>query len=187
MKIQKNTPWLMVLALLVAACFSIAPAANAGDTSSRGSAEVAELLAQVKSKAVTLEKDTEHLAQWTMARQVSWQTHTAQINVIRGHINEAGKLLTRLNETRTTASPWQHEAMDRIQPLLQELADNTTTLIDHLNDSKHNVHLSDYRDSAKAGADTAKELAALVRDYVEYGEHEAEFRRLQDKLTSATS
>jgi hypothetical protein len=187
MKNQKNTPWLIVLALLVAACFSIAPAANAGDTSSRGSAEVTELLAQVKAKAVALEKDTEHLSSWTHARQVSWQSHTTQINLIREHVNEAGKLLARMHETRAMAAPWQGEAMDHIQPLLKELADNTSTLIEHLNDSKSNVHLSDYRDSARAGADTAKELAALVRDYVEYGEHEAEFRRLQDKLDPAAS
>jgi len=187
MENQRRASFVLALSLLVAGCVSIAPTAYAAGAPSRDSAEVTELLSQIKSKAVTLEKDTEHLAAWTRGRQISWQSHTTQINEIRGHINEAGKLLTRLHETRSTASPWQQEAMDRIQPLLTELADNTTTLIAHLNDSKNNVHLAEYRDSAKAGADVAQELAALVRDYVDFAQHEAEFRRLQEKLVPAAS
>jgi hypothetical protein len=107
--------------------------------------------------------------------------------VIRGHVNRAGELLTKLNEAREGASPWQHQAIDRIYPLLKELADNTQATINHLNDNQSNVHFSPYTDYAKANYDLAQELAALVSDYVEFGEHEAEFHRLQEKLQSSGS
>jgi hypothetical protein len=107
--------------------------------------------------------------------------------VIRGHVNRAGELLTELNEAREGASPWQHEAIDRVYSLLKELADNTEATIKHFKENQSNLHSSAYADYAKAGYDLAKELAALVSDYVDFGEHEAEFHRLQEKLQPATS
>ena len=60
-------------------------------------------------------------------------------------------------------------------------------MVNHINDNPANIHFSAYADYTKAGYDLAQELAALVSDYVEYGEHEAEFHRLQEKLNSTES
>ena len=38
-----------------------------------------------------------------------------------------------------------------------------------------------------AGYDLAKELAGLITDYVDYGDHEAEFHRLQENLQPTES
>ena len=38
-----------------------------------------------------------------------------------------------------------------------------------------------------ADYDLAKELAALITDYVDYGDHEAEFHRLQENLQPTES
>jgi len=187
MNSQKRTPYFLILWLLVAGCFSISPAANARDTSSGSSAEVSRLLAEVKTEAIALERDAADLHAWTGAKQVGWESHSGKLNLIREHINKAGQLLPRLNEAREGASPWQHQAIDRIYPLLKELADNTQATINHLNDNQSNVHFSPYTDYAKANYDLAQELAALVSDYVEFGEHEAEFHRLQEKLQSSGS
>jgi chromosome segregation ATPase len=184
---QKRTPYFLFLALLVAGCFLISPVANTAATSSGSSQEVSQLLSQVKTEAIALEQDSDQLAVWARTKQGAWQSHADRLTLIREHINTAGQLLTQLNEARETASPWQHQAIDRIYPLLKELADNTEATINHLNDNRNNIRFPEYRDYAKAGADLAQELAELVRDYVEYGEHEAEFHRLQEKLESAAS
>lgn len=183
---QKRTPYFLMLALLVAGCFSVSPAANAGETSSQSSEEVSQLLSQVKTEAITLERDSDDLALWARA-QLSWESHARKLNQIRDHVNQAGQLLTKLNEAREGASPWQSQAIDRIYPLLKELADNTTATINHLNDNKGHIYLSPYRDYAKAGYNLAKDLAALVSDYVEFGELEQQFHSLQDKLQPAES
>jgi len=185
MNSQKKTPYFLILSLLVAGCFSISPAANARDTSSGSSAEVSRLLAEVKTEAIALERDAADLHAWTGAKQVGWESHSGKLNLIREHINKAGQLLPRLNEAREGASPWQHQAIDRIYPLLKELDDNTEATINHFNDNSAHIHFPAYQDYAKAGANLAKELAALLSDYVEFGELEEEFHRLQENLEPA--
>ena len=186
MKSQKRTPYILILSLLVAgAAFSISPAAKAADTSSGSSQEIRQLLSQIKIEAVALERDAQDLATFARTKQLSWESHAAQLSMISEHINKGGELLTKLDGARGTASAWQHQAIDRIYPILKELDDNTEATINHLKDNQSNVHLPAYEDYAKAGADLAKELAALVSDYVEFGEHEEAFHRLQDKLSSA--
>ena len=187
MNSQKRTPYFLILWLLVAGCFSISPAANAGDTSSESSEEVSQLLSQVKTEAIALERDAEDLAAWTRTNQLSSQSHADKLNAIRDHVNQAGQLLAELNEAREGALPWQHQAIDRIYPLLKELADNTQATINHFNDNRAHIKFSVYGDYANAGYDLAKELAALISDYVDYGDREAEFHRLQEKLQPAES
>ena len=168
-------------------CLSISPAANARDTSSESCEEVSQLISQLKTEAKALEHDADVLASWTGAKQVSWQSHAGKLNEIRDHVNQAGQLLTKLNEAREEASPWQQQAIDRIYPLLKELAGNTETTIKHLNDNQGRIHFSPYTDYARANYNLAQELAALISDYVDFGEHEAEFHRLQEKLNSRES
>ena len=187
MNSQKGTSFLLILALMVAGCISISPAAKAADNAAGSSQKIHELLTQVKAEAIELKRDAHDLEIWAKGGQISWQTHGAQLLVIREHINKARKLLAQMNKARHTASPWQQQAIDRIHPLLKELADNTGATINHFNDNKSHIHLSDYADYAKAGSDLAEELATLVSDYVDFEEHEADYYRLKDKLEPAAS
>jgi hypothetical protein len=187
MKSQKRPAYFLIVSLLVAGCFLISPAAYAGDTSSGSSEEVSQLLSEIKSEAIALEHDAEALASWTRSKQLTWQSHAGKLIEIKEHVNQAGQLLTKLQEARSTASPWQQQAMDRIYPLLKEVADNTETTISHLSDNRRSIHFPPYTDYARAHYDLAQELSALISDYVEYGEHEAEFHRLQDKLQLSAS
>ena len=104
---QKRTPYFLILALLVAGCLSISPAANAGDTSSESSEEVSQLLSQIKTEALALEDDADVLASWAVAKNLSWESHAGKLSEIKDHVNQAGQLLTKLNEAREGASPWQ--------------------------------------------------------------------------------
>ena len=186
MNSQKRTPYILFLSLLVAGCFSISPPAKAADTSSGSSQEIRQLLSQAKTEAIALEQDSDQLARWTQAKTLSWESHAAKLSAIKDHVNKAGELLTMLNEAREEgALAWQHQAIDRIYPILKELADNTEATINHLNDNHANIHFIVYQDYARAGYDLAKELSTLVRDYVEFGEHEEAFHSLQEKLSVA--
>jgi hypothetical protein len=164
----------------------ISSGAPAEDNPSGSSQEVNRLLSQVKTEAIALERDCDEIATWAGAKQLSWQSHAEKLNLIREHVNEAGRLLSNLHDARDEASPWQQQAIDRIYPLLKELADNTQGMINHLNDKKSTFYLSEYGDYAKAGYELAKDLARLVSDYVEYGNLEVDFHRLQEKLDSAS-
>jgi trans-aconitate methyltransferase len=177
----------LIVAFLIAGYLAISPAATAATAPAAGSEEITRLLAEVKTEAVALERDAEEIATWTRARQLSWQSHAEKLRVMREHVNQAGQLLSKLNSVREGASLWQQEAIDRIHPLLKELADNTQSTINHLSDNQDRIFFPPYTDYAKAGADLAQELAALVSDYTKFGELEEEFHRLQEKLQPAAS
>ncbi len=188
MKTQKRTtPYLLLMMLLATGCFLIPSAARAGDTPSGSSQKINQLLSEVKAGAIILERDCDHIAIWAGGQQPGWKSHSEKLNLIREHINKAGRLLSNLHDARDTASPWQRQAIDRIYPMLKELADNTEEMISLYNDNRSAFRFSEYRDYAKAGYELAEDLAALVRDYVEYGEHEAEYHRLHEKLNSTAS
>ena len=187
MNSQNRTSFLLILALLVAGCISISPAAKAADNPPEGSKEIHELLTQVKAEAKALEHDAELIAMWARSKQMSPQSHPVQLNEMRDHVNQAGQLLEKMNKARVGASAWQQAAIDRIYPLLKEIDDNAEATINHFNDNKSKIHLSEYQDYTKASYVLAEELATLISDYVDYGDHEAEYHRLQDKMQSAGS
>jgi hypothetical protein len=80
------------------------------------------------------------------------------------------------------ASPWQQIAIDRIHPLLQELASNTQSTIAKLNENPGRVHLPAYKEYVSAHYDLANDLASMIADFVEYGKTRAKFESLTRKL-----
>ncbi|HET8638164.1 MAG TPA: hypothetical protein VFL96_15045, partial [Acidobacteriaceae bacterium] len=103
------------------------------------SAQVTKLLREASMSATQLKNDSVEMESYARS-QLQWQTHARQVNLIREHVNNSGKILADLHEARDTAEPWQQEAIDRITPLLQELASNTTSIIDHLNEKQQTWH-----------------------------------------------
>jgi hypothetical protein len=183
----KRTIYPLILALLVAGYLTMSPAAKAADPPGGDSEQVSKLFADAKIEAHELERDAENLDMF-MRSSLTWESHVWKVNQIREHVNQAGKILASLNSVRDTASPWQQKAIDAIYPLLKELADNTGATINHLKDNQDRIHVSgEYKDYVVANYDLAKELATLITDYVDYGKHEAEYQRLEEKLQVAKS
>jgi hypothetical protein len=151
-------------------------AGQAGD-----SPEIAKLLADAKAEAVELKADSADLDSFVRSK-LSWQTHADKIELIKEHVNNTGKLLTKLKNAETLGSPWQQTAIARIEPLLKELAANTETVVVWLNENRSKIHFPEYRDCVKAHYELASDLEALIRDFVSYGEAKEKLERLQRKL-----
>jgi hypothetical protein len=86
---------------------------------------------------------------------------------------------------RGSASPWQQEAIDRIIPVAQKLASNTTAAIERLN--RNRTHLQDpqYQEYLKSNAEASRELASMVKDFVDYGKTRNALERLEKRLEVA--
>ena len=84
-----------------------------------------DLLSQVKTHAFQLKEDAGILESFTRNVGLSWQSHAAVLTRMREDINQAGRDLAKLEEAKKSASIWQETAIERIQPLLKELAENT--------------------------------------------------------------
>jgi hypothetical protein len=51
-----------------------------------------------------------------------------------------GKTISKLQTLENSASPWQREAIERIIPVAQNLASNTTAAIEHLRKDPLKIH-----------------------------------------------
>jgi len=166
------------LALLAAsgAVLYLAQAAEMPD-----SEQVTTLLRDVKTQAVLLSQDASTLEGYTR-EGASWETHAAAVEQMRTHINEAGKILTKLKADRKMASPWQATAIDRVEPLLRELAGYTEGVIKYLADNPKRLMLEGYKDHVEANADVSSQLASLIGDFVDYGNSKRRMEQLGAKL-----
>ena len=93
------------------------------------------LLADAKAEAVELKDDSTDMESFTRS-SLSWQSYAHKIEMIKEHVNNTGKLLSKLQAEEPNGSPWQQTAIKRIEPLLKELAANTETTINYLNENQ---------------------------------------------------
>lgn len=143
--------------------------------------EVSAILAEVKTEAIQLRRDADELKSFTHST-LTWQSHAVKVEEIKRHVNNAGKSFSKLDSTRAEASPSQQQAIDRINPLLKELASNVTSTIEHLNQKPQLLQTGPYVEYAAANYELASNLAELVSDYVEYGKSKARSEELATNL-----
>ena len=179
MKNYREMAGLVTLTLLVAGYLSIPTtmkAAEAGD-----SAHISQLLADAKAEAVELKNDSADMESFTRSK-LSWESYASKVEMIKGHVNNTGKLLTKLKDAEATGAAWQQTAIKRIEPLLKELAANTEATINNLNENKTKVHFTEFKDYVKANFELATDFEALIRDFVNYGEAKEKVEHLGGKL-----
>jgi hypothetical protein len=175
---MKNYRGIVGLALLVAGYLMISPALKA--TEPRDSVQITTLLADAKAEAVQLKQDSEDMDSLVKSK-FSWESYARKVEMIKDHVNNTGKLLAKLQEAEATGSPWQQAAIKRIDPLLRELAANTETTINYLNENRKKIHFAEFKDYVKANYELATDLEALIRDFVNYGEAKEKMERLGEK------
>jgi len=145
------------------------------------SEQILKLLSEAKSEAFILRQDAAELKSFTQSG-ASWQSHADQLSQIKTHVNKIGMIVQELNDLRIVASPWQRVAIDRVNPLLKELADNTELTITRLNDNPNRIQMPPCKGYVAAYYDLAADLAAMIGDFVDYGKTKAKFEALTRKL-----
>ena len=152
-------------------------------TAAGDSPEVSKLLSEAKTMAFQVKEDAVAMEGFTRM-DVSWESHAVAVNQMKDHINALGKQVTKLKAAEASASPWQRQAINRITPYLDELGGYTTAVIERLNgDRKHK--LTEYKDYLEANADYATDLAAMIAEFVDYGNARARLEQLGAELEIA--
>lgn len=164
-----------VLGLLLILPF-IAPAQKAD------SKAINELLKVAEDHAILANNDAETLESYTRASSISRQSHAQRLSGIKEHANNLIEDFNQLNSLRGEASPWQQEAIDRVNPLLQEIATHLTNTINHFNDNKQRLNMPAFRDYVKANHEYMNKASRLISDFVEYGETKAKANALEATL-----
>lgn len=178
-RVRFLTPVLLAIALVCTAIGVFAAVPPPGD-----SQKISTLLGDAKTEAVQLNHDAEQMQSFTRSK-LSWNSYAAKLNQIKEHVNKCGDLVQQLNDAKSEGSPWQQQAIERITPLLTELASNTTTTIEHLNNNQNQVHMKPFQDYVVANYDLASELSALITDFVNYGQTKDKFESLGQRLEVA--
>jgi hypothetical protein len=171
----KLTSGLASIALLFAMGSTLAMAQT------KDSAEITKLLANAKVHAALAEYDSDTLYTFVDS-PMAWESHAAQLRIISEHLNDLEKVVGQLNDLRGKGSPWQQVAIERINPLLRDMADNLNAAIKELKDHKERIQTPEYRDYLRANADLANRTATVISDFVEYSRAGAQSERLQKKL-----
>ena len=171
-----------MLALAVMAFVAFAPAI-AKAQAAPSSDKVSGLLKDAKAAAYQLKTDSEELSSYSKT-SITWTSHAVQVKKIREDVNKIGPIVTDLNNEKAMAAPWQKEAIERITPLLRELAANMEMTIDHLSDKSAQVKLNTpvYHEYVKANGEMAADLSGLISDFVSYDEAKQKFEDLTRRL-----
>jgi hypothetical protein len=156
------------------ALFSMMPTTGTAQ-SAKDSETVSALLVQAKTVAFELKQDAGEMNTFVRSKS-SWQTHAVKLDQIKRHVNTLGELLARMDRTKPTAAPWQQQLIDRVTPLLRDLATSVTATIKHLSDNQDRLLHPPYPAYAAANADYASDISQLISDSIAYGEdkHKAE-------------
>jgi hypothetical protein len=147
--------------------------------------EVSRLLVDAKEKAAVLSRDADDMEALTRSA-ASWQSHAVMLDTIKDHVNDLGHTVEQLNAMRDKAAPWQQKAIDRMLPLMRELASNTTAAIEHIKEHQSQPNVGSYPEYLRANADTAHQLSYIISSFVEYGETKAKLEKLEQRLELAS-
>ncbi len=145
------------------------------------SEEINNLLLKAKTYALRAADDSAILDSFTRS-SLDFRSHAVKLNKIRDDFNEVGKLAKQMSEASSEGSPWQQEAVRNIYPLLQSMADNLTSCIDHLNKNQTQIHMPAYQDYVHANFEYASRTSEMINDYVDYQKAKSRSLDLEQKL-----
>ena len=161
------------------ACLAALPMLGASQT--KDSVAITDLLHEARSHAALVQDDAATLESYTRSN-ISWQSHSRHLQRMKNHANDLMADFNKLQTLRAEGSPWQQEAIDRIDPLLREMANHLTNTIEHLNKNQSKVHMPEYKDYVRANYDVMTRAHDAISDFVEYGEARTTADDLEQKL-----
>lgn len=99
---------------------------------------------------------------------LDWAGAAPGVTQMKGDLTAVIHTADALDETRGQASPAQLAAMDRIVPVVREIAENTAKAIDFLARNQTRLTGKQYKDYLDQSSDTSGRLSTLVSQLVDY-------------------
>jgi hypothetical protein len=174
---NKKTVGLFPLALLLLSAVVLSPLARAADSTAH-SKEVSDLLALARKQAASIKDDASEVESLTRS-SLSWDGQVEKINAFSSDVAKFERTVSKLKQASYAASSWQKTAIDRINPLLQELAFSTSSIVGHLEkEGGRFLNNPQNRDLLKTNRDLAADMSSVISDFVDYGTARARFEKL---------
>jgi hypothetical protein len=158
----------------------VIPAHKAG-AQSAASDPVSALLAEAKNQTQQLKSDASTMDFFATSTS-AWEGASSIVRLYKDHIGAVQRQAARLEQARNAASPVQQMVIDRIVPLMNELASNIDTAIASVNKNPTRLRSAEGQDYFKANSELAGELASLIGNFVDYAQTRLKLERLSQKL-----
>ncbi len=147
--------------------------------------DVRALLSLAAQQSASLDYDADQM-QSLLHNDATWQTHAALLESVKEHVNQLGHTIAKLQAERSEASTWQQKGIDRVVPLLRELAENTTAAINHLSKNQARPVSGYYSDYLDENAETAHDLNRIISATIEYGHMRDKLEKLEEQIQPST-
>jgi hyperosmotically inducible protein len=132
--------------------------------------QVERLFKQISANAARVSKHADHLDSFMRGSRYAYTTHASELIGAKEAINAIGVDFRQLQELRPSALPWQQSVIDRMQPVLVELAGHATDAIERLNAEQPGLPSQDYKGAVGnlyAYAEQTRMLVAVNLDYAQ--------------------
>jgi hypothetical protein len=169
---------------LIALGLALVAGIQRSSASTPDSEQISQLLADARNHAVQAEDDAATLDSFTRSK-VSWRSHSTELDSMKVHVNEMGRIVAQMQELEPQGSAWQRQAIAQVTPLLRDMADHLSSTIQHLNDNQNGVHMPAYLDYTRKNYELANRTADLIRDFISYDQAQSTAATLEDKLELA--
>ncbi len=147
--------------------------------------DVRALLSLAAQQSAALDYDADQM-QGLLQNDASWQTQATLLTSVKEHVNQLGRTIAKLQAERSEASTWQQRGIDRLLPLLRELAENTTAAINHLNKNQGRPVSGNYAEYLDDNADMAHELNQVISATVQYGHTRTKLEKQEEQIQPST-
>jgi hypothetical protein len=167
-------------AVLVAGICAMSLALNAADAPDA----VSKLFADARTQSSQLSADWKS---YTRQTSVNWTGDTAEVTHLKEDVDATAKTATALNDFKKQASPEQAATIDRIVPVIEEIADNTTKAMQFLGTNQKRLSGKEYKEYLQASSDTSNQLAGIISKLVDYLNHKSKFDEAKRTLELASN
>ena len=145
------------------------------------SVEVSRLLREAKVMSGRLATTTDQFNSYARSR-LDWQTHAEKAREVKSEVNALGAHLSDLEALTTEAAPWQQGVIQDMRPILEEIAQNTEFVIEHIRENPGWLAAPEYEDALENKHELATQLAKLTRDSVSYADAKSKLEELRIRL-----
>lgn len=181
---ERHAAWFPTSAVLKLGVFIVSLgliAPRAWASSNANSTKVERLLDQADDQAQHLTRDTNRMA-GLIRSDVGWQALAGELNSVRFHVNDLGKLISNLQSPKVGALQWQKQSIGRIDSLLCKVALNTTDEINFLNRNQAFPYSKQYTILANQSAGMSHEISGIMMDIIRYGKDKGQLAHLSNAL-----
>lgn len=150
--------------------------------------EIERLFKQISSNAAIVGKHGDKLESFTRGgSRLQYQTHAAELMAAKDAINAMGSDFVQLQELRLGALPWQQSVIDRMEPVLVDLAGHATQAIDRLNEDRRRLPSQEYRDAVGNLSESANQVRNLISVNLDYAQAREKLNLLDDSALDAVA